>query len=114
MRTGCRFGEDELRREVPAGPLFGADPLTGGDSVAFEGLSDPARDLGAGPTMRLHLRLHHVRRLGDGAGVSAFIVDADLALSGGRVESGPNYGRDEGDADREADCGAGHAERAVP
>lgn len=56
-----------------------------------------------------------IRRAGDRAGSSTFVVDTDLAFDPGLVEGCPDYGCDEGYSDRDADRGArqwGHVDRA--
>lgn len=45
--------------------------------------------------------------------MAPFVVDADFTLNLSGVEGVPNYGRDEGDSDRDADCGTGHEVRPV-
>ncbi len=71
---------DHGRADQAERVLLRADPLTRANPGAFQRLGHAARHLRASATMCLHLGLHDVRGLGDGAGVATFIVDADFAL----------------------------------
>lgn len=63
--------------------------------------------------MGLTLGRREIRCASDRAGGATPVVDADLAFDVGLIEGGPDYGCDEGDSDRDADCGSCHVERAV-